>query len=619
MIKVGLAILLGAVAAPGAAATLAEAHEAYGLNKIGDATRIFATIASDAGASGADRAEANVELARIAWLIDGDAGAALKRLDTARATGREACDVEHMRMRVLREAGRNAEAVAAETGSLAACAEPEPRDAIRIHAIEARLAGALDAPSERQRLLQQAKADEAALTNPASGAGARIRLETALLERDAPGALAAWKDYFWLTETDAPPALTQFHPAALFTKGLGSNASTDDRVELAHLLMRAGFAQALERFVAGLTVPATPPNEHLKLVQAYLAERDQLMRTTLEVNRALARGGSRDDQRLQQAAMKALGGLMGAAGATGDPRAAVLEHYGLIGSVGQTSGYPSLHLGHVVDDRTETVRQYGHEAKIRFAVIDNMWANGFESWLWDGSAETGGWSGDDSIIQVRSAYTSGPASAYTLVGDSAARRKIAERMAAWDAEDAAKARSRVPATLRGVNARLRLQVVDQVAAAAKRKGGDFHSAFLSEYWRGNTQQSIFVHEGRHAIDKAMAADPSKLDDTRLEYQANLSELALSDYPRMALWNLNRSIGGSSPHEAASTRLMGEIASWVQKHAAEVAGYDPSLPPAVQIDKLTDAQLRMIARSLDPLAKGFVATASGDSPSGTSRR
>ena len=606
MIKMGLAMLVTAVAVPGAAATLAEAHEAYGVNKVAEAERAFTGIASDPGASAGDRAEANVELARIAWLIDGNADAALGRLDAARTTGGKPCDVAQMTSRVLRESGRHAQAVAAEPGLLASCAEAQPRDAIRVNVIEARLARATEAPAERQQQIQQATADERLLTDATGGDAARARLEIALLTHDAVAALAAWKDYFWLTATDAPPALASLHPARLFTNGLGSHASAADQVELAYLLMRAGFAEALERFAAGVTVPATQSNDHWKLVQAYLAGRNQLTNAALEVNRALARGGSRDDPRLQQAAMKALGGLMAAAGATGDPRQAVLKYYGLIGSVGQTSGYPSLHIGHLVEERTETVRQYGHNATIRFAAIDNMWANGFESWLWDGSAETGGWSGDDIIIQVRSAYTSGPASAYALVGDTAPRRDLGAHLAGWEAEDLAKARSNTPATLRGLNARLRLQIVDQIAAAAKREGGDFRRAFLSEYWRANNQQSIFVHEGRHAIDKAMAAEPSKLDDTTLEYQANLSELALSDYPRMALWNLNRGIGGSTPHETASTRLIGQIAAWAEAHRAEVAGYDPSLPATVQIDKLSDAQLRVIASSLDPLAEGHAA-------------
>lgn len=604
MIKPALALVLLATPTAAAAASLGAAESAYEQNKVADAEAMFEAIAADPSTSADDRAGANIALARIAWMIDGDADAALKRLDVAHATGKEPCDTGIMRSRVLREAGRNQQAMASEAGLLAACPDPEKRDEMRVNVIESRLGQAVaEPPATRKQLLSQATAGARRLTWQAGTDGARARLEIAILTANPSGALRAWKDFYWLTNSDAPPALASLHPASAFSRGLRTGASDADRIDLAYLLMRAGFADALEDFVAATHLPGKSHNARWKLVRTYLDQRKHLTDTALQVNRALARGGSKDDKRLQQAAVHAMGELMAAAGAQGDPRKALAENYGLVGSVGLTSGYPSLHIGHLVEDRTQVIRQYGHEATIHFQMIDNMWANGFESWLWDGSAEAGGWSGDGMIIQVRSAYTSGPATAYALVGDTLARRKAEAELPRLAAEDLAIARSGAPATMRGVNARLRLQIIDQIAAAARRiaRNDDFRRAFLKEFWRANNQQSIFVHEGRHAIDKAMAADPSKLDDTTLEYQANLSELALSDYPRMALWNLNHGIGGSTPHEQSSTRIIGHFASWIEAHPQAVAGYDRSLPAVVQIDKLTDGQIREIARSLDPLA------------------
>lgn len=620
MIKWMLAVLFLSIPCTSMAASLAEAQDAYDQNRIGDAERLFAGVAADFGARASDRAEADLALARIAWLIDANANLALQRIEAARAVGGSPCDIGDMTLRVLSEAKRDRQAIASEPALVGGCAEPPTLDSMRVYAINARLDRAMELPGERTSLLQAARADAALLTKD-SGDGARLRLQTALLAGDARSALAAWKDYYWLTDSDAPPALAQFRPGNLFRNGLSRNASDADRAELAYLLMRAGFAEALERYVTSFGLPGNASGPHWTLVRAYLQQRELLTGVALQVNRALARGGPKDDPRLEQAAKTALGALMAAAGATGDPRKAIRDHYGLVGSVGLTSGYPSLHLGHLVEDRTETVRQYGHEAAIHFEVIDNMWANGFESWLWDGSAEAGGWSGDGTIVQVRSAYTSGASSAYALVGDTTRRRELLARIAASTPDDLAKARSGVPATLGALNARLRLQLVDQIAAAARKAVGarDFRRAFLNEYWRASIQQSIFVHEGRHAIDKAMAVDPSKLDGTTLEYQANLSELALSDYPRMALWNLNQGIGGSTPHEQSSTRIIGHFASWIKAHPQSVSGYDRSLPAVVQIDKLTDAQIREIARSLDPLACGTAAIASDGIQSGTSRR
>jgi hypothetical protein len=616
MIKWVLALLSLSTSCASMAASLADGQDAYDQNRIGDAERLFEAVAADPAAPVGDKAQADLALARIAWLIDDNADVALKRIDAARRWGGKSCDVGVMTLRVLSEAKRDQQAIAAEPALVRSCGEPQKNDSMRVHAITARLDRAMALPDERASLLQQAQADAALLTKAANGDGARVRLETALLTADASAAIEAWKDYYWLIDSDGPPALSQYHPASLFKKGLRRNASDTDRVELAYLLMRAGFADGLQRYVTAHGLPGRASNTHWTLVQTYLAQHDRLIQVALEVNRVLARGGSKDNKRLQQTAMQSLGALMAAAGAQGDPKKAIADYYGLVGSVGLTSGYPSLHIGHLVEDRTETVQQYGHQATIRFQVIDNMWANGFESWLWDGSASTGGWSGDDTIIQVRSGYTSGPVAAYALVGNTPSRREQLAEFGKLSIEDLAKARGGSPTTLQGLNIRLRLQLIDQIAAVARKTAGtgNFRRAFLEEYWRANNQQSIFVHEGRHAIDKSLAGDRSKLDDTTLEYQANLSELALSDYPRMALWNLNHGIGGSTPHEQASTRIIKHLSEWIEANPGKVAGYDPAIPAAVQIDKLTDNQLREIARSLDPLAKAAAATASTGSRS-----
>ena len=73
--------------------------------------------------------------------------------------------------------------------------------------------------------------------------GARVRIETALLTDQAEAALRAWKDYFWLDDSDAPQALQGLGVTAIFTKGLAAGASVDDRLALADLLMRAGFSK----------------------------------------------------------------------------------------------------------------------------------------------------------------------------------------------------------------------------------------------------------------------------------------------------------------------------------------------------------------------------------------
>lgn len=616
MIRFIAAALFLSASGTAVAASLSEAQDAYDNNKLPEAGRLFSAIAADPNASADDRANADIALARIAWLVDGNADAALRRLSAA---GAEPCDAGIMKLRVLKEAKRDQETINSEPTLLNACPEPAKRDELRAHAIAARLDLAQTNAARRTRLLLDAAADAHLLTPDAGAEGARVRLELALMTNDAPAALAAWKDYFWLDDNDAPQALTRFDATRRFTRGLAKRATATDKLNLAELLMRAGFGEESRRYAEARGLPgAAARNPIWKRLSAYWTERDKLEVEVLRVNREFAHG-QKDDHTLEVAAKSAMGKLMKAAGASGDPQAALLKYYGLVGSVGMTNGYPSIHLGHVIENRDEQVTQYGHSAKIHFMAIDNMISNGFTSWLWDGSAMVGGWQSNGTIIQVRPAYVSGPLNAYRLTQDGPEHEKVIARQAKRAADDVAQLRQRPVATLEGLNDRLRLQAADQVEKAARSKATnqqELRRLFLAEYSRATFNHSIMIHEGRHAIDASLGV--SGKDQSVLEYDAKLSELALSDYPRMALENIDRTLEGSGPHDIAGARLFEGYRKWMEAHSSDIARYDPAIPALEQLDKLTDNQIREVARSLDPLAKGAV-TASAGSPSGTSRR
>jgi hypothetical protein len=66
-----------------------------------------------------------------------------------------------------------------------------------------------------------------------------------------------------------------------------------------------------------------------------------------------------------------------------------------------------------------------------------------------------------------------------------------------------------------------------------------------------------------------------MNDANLEYRAKLSELALADYPRLALFNINSStIGGGSAHGTANGWIMAAYGKWIDSHRSRV---DPPGP------------------------------------------
>ena len=614
LVAFGSALLFSASAE---AATVSEGRAAYRQNKVAEAERIFAAIVADAAASPAERSDALREKARIVWLIDRNADLALQFLAAASGLGEKPCDTAELTARVLREAGRQSEVIGREAKLLGPCDDPVKRGEIQLQLLRARLdLATAAAPNERRIRLAEAAQSAAALETDAFASldGSSARLELALLTGDAGAALEAWKDYFWLTEADAPQALSSFSPTSLFARGLQSNAAAADRLALADLLIRAGFRRQAERFADAWGLAKQAGDSPLwRRASTYLAETAKVDRVLLKANRAMARGAKPDEMmdEVGQAAQAATAAMMAAAGASGNPRQALLEHYGIVASVGKTSGYPSIHMGHVIEDRRERFVQYGQSAEVQFQAIDNMLANGFESWLWDGSAATGGWSGGGVIVHVRPEYTSGPVLAFALTSDTPTRRDLLARQERRAAQDIASVKRGSGGGLSGLGDRLQVQIAKQVENVARQKAGpngDVRSAFLEEYWSGTLQHSIFIHEGRHEIDKAMAGDAAKLDNTMLEYHAKLSELGLADYPRMALQNIAAGAAGETEHGRANTMIVEALAAWIKAHPSQVVGYDVSLPAEVQLDKLGDGQLREIARGLDPLAREPAAAA-----------
>jgi len=604
--RVGTALLFVEmlIAAPGTAATFSEGRSAYDLNRITEAQRIYAAVIADTKASADDRAASERELARIAWLVEGNAEDALRHLEAARTIGDKPCVTAEMTARVLRESKRFREAASRSADLIASCPDQSEVDAIRSHLIGAQLDLAATNPPNRIQLLADAVAQTAKFTPDANTEAARIRLEAALLTNNATAALSAWKDYFWLDETDAPQALERTGATGIFSNGLRADASADDRLKLADLLVRTGFAEPSRRFAyTNALQRAAAGTPTWKRLDTYWPEREKLETTLLRINRDLAHGKS--DQGATEAAAKGFTvALMQAAGASGDPREALLKYYGLVGTVGATNGYPSMHGGHVIEDHADSVTQYGKTARIHFIAIDNLLSNGFTSWLWDGSAQVGGWTADNVIVQIRPAYLQSPLRAIQQTRDGDARRTLIARGNQLSAEDIAKLKQRPVATLDGLNNRLQLQLVDRVATVARTKSSDvasFRRSFLAEFWRASLDQSIRKHEGRHAIDLSLGLKDA--DQAVLEYQAKLSELALADYPRMALRNMDRSLEGDGPHDRAAAKIFDQYRQWMEAHQDQIMGYDPAVPVLAQLDKLSDDQIREIARSLDPLANG----------------
>jgi hypothetical protein len=586
-----------AISSPVAAAGLAEAMSAYRSNRVAQAERMLSEVAQDAAAPDADRAEARRALARIDWMARGETDAAVAALQ-ATPSGEGRCAVMVAALSVFREAGAGAAMIDSAESVDAEC---RPRDAealrverARIHMAMARTASGAERARQLTLAASQLDAIDAALARTPNVAGPRLAL--ALAQRNAAAAFASWRNYYWLTDADAPQALAGYSGRVerIFADGLRPDATDGDVIGLIGMLARAGFADDARLLADQTDIAArAADNADWRGLQVYFTLVSTVREATLRANREIINGGSANWYvgAIRAAAAQAMSGI----GRSGDPQLVLAEAFGIYGTVGETSGYPSLHAGHLVQDQRMQTEQYGRRGEVRFIVIDNMLANGYESWLWDGWAESGGWSSDGHVIvQVRSAYTGGPVNALRRTRPGPARdRFIAETERQAGAERTALGRDGV-AELPATGNRLTQQVYDRLAA---RFGGD-DDAFIAEVWRATNQYSIEAHEGRHALDHA---NEPGLSDAQLEFRAKLSQIIFADYPRLGLGSVAGQPINNTPHGVGNRRVLEGYRAWMRAHRSEIAGFDASQPTLSQLDRLSDEQIVAAARSMDPWA------------------
>jgi len=280
----------------------------------------------------------------------------------------------------------------------------------------------------------------------------------------------------------------------------------------------------------------------------------------------------------------------------------LFERFGAHGTLGKTAGFYDLHMGHVVIDQTQPVTQYDQTADFRFVALDHMVSNGFQSWAWETGSQHGGWAGPDTMYQVRPGYTDGAINAWRQMHDEEGLATFLEDVERESALDEQRALENPTAHLRGLLLRLHLQAANTLIAELEAEGLSgpaLRLAFIQESTRSIIAQSIFAHEGRHAIDRRLGITGT----ANLEYRAKLSQVVFSPRPRLAFGSIiSANTGDRSPHGQANVRALTGLLEWMDEHGDEIVGLDRERPLLPQLDRMTDEQLRAAFRSMDPLAE-----------------
>src|SRR6266852_5644902 len=563
------------------------------------------------------RDRAAVRLGNIEWRLDHDAVAAERDLARVNDASEQATAAWIERARIAAELREDfsAAATAAQHAITVAKQEVDRGRAATFHA------SALLEPVRRARLtgrceddaanLAQAKLEMAAVVAKAGPLAppARALLDAALLSNDGPTALAAWRGYFGPTAQSSllTPA------AATLSDALSTWHSPDVPVAQRRA---AGLALADSRFFTEAAMvlrdpcarePIQADDKRVAEIVAYNTATRTFVQKVNEYyrNLALNRAKPAELQKIVDESGRALWKELNEKSAYSQSalQDAVSRLFGAYISVGSTGTKFDVHLAHRVLDEQREVTQYGRTASLHFIALDGIISNGFWSWVNDGRSGDGGWATATAVYQVRPLYAAGPYDMWLKFNDPAAHaqqdREIDED-SRRDEERIAKDPALLPG---GVALRLRRQYVDQVMRdldGQKLNGIAKRDAFVARVTRDEFASSIWAHEGRDAIDKKHNLVPIG-GSAELEFRAKLSEIAFAPAPRAAMNAIAYNGPANTPHGAANRRIGTLLTEWMRTHATSIAGLDIQKPMLVQVDKLTDDQLREAFRSMDPLA------------------
>jgi len=614
-------------------ASVNSGQHAYIQRDVDAAMDIWRTVAEDENARADDRTEALRLLSRTSWRIyqntDDGISFALAADDVDDTKSANAVSLSA----AYREAGDLDAAIVAGRNAMARAQDPLERSDAANEFARAALASTsglrLDQyTAEQRQFLREAQQELLPFfaQPPANLETSELALEVAVRLDDGPAMLQAWGSYYH-SPTGVSSTADQSGPAealgALLPNWAGANASASTRRDVILALAHSHFYDlAVLIATDGRSAHTSDLLQSVdyREISAISMFLNDLVQHTNEYYRQIAEGNSSSTLRdallmltyrngrkgLEQQLWTALSEIDDLGPYSHEAFVVdASDRFQFYLNEGSTSGVYDNHSGHRVLDTTVVADQFGRNADLRFVVVGRMVSNGYESWLWDGRQQHGGWANSEAIYQVRPAYADGPLRRWHQATNPALRADNEDEITRLSADDVTTAVNTPIGYFPGLAARLHWQGLNGILehAQANNPPDLVRQAFILELGNTTFNSSIFAHEGRHALDKLYAEEEVQNDGTELEYRAKISEVAFSAWPRLSFGSIfNPNMGSDTSHGQANQRIAEGIAIWMGTHAREIDGLDTSIALLPQFDRLTDDQIRSAMLSLDPWAE-----------------
>jgi len=128
-------------------------------------------------------------------------------------------------------------------------------------------------------------------------------------------------------------------------------------------------------------------------------------------------------------------------------------------------------------------------------------------------------------------------------------------------------------------------------------------AFVDHYVQFYLSNTVFGHEGRHAIDQKFLADDFKhWSSAEREFRAKLSEITFCSDPYLALTEILSHSVDKTGHGKANLKIRKVLLKWMEEHLDEIEGIDANRPLLVQAHLLTSEQIKRCFTAADPMSE-----------------
>ncbi len=263
------------------------------------------------------------------------------------------------------------------------------------------------------------------------------------------------------------------------------------------------------------------------------------------------------------------------------------------------NGYYGFYCWHEVANETVPINQYGRKSTLQLIAMDHLISKDYSGWFFN-EQRVGGTATNNAIILVRPVMLQEPVLIWNYLNDPVQMKEMEDKIARMQIMDLKLVKDNPYALLPGLRLKILMRGTQKIYDSLKNSyqhNGNIKMAFITHFTDYLNHCSL-THEGRHAIDKQIGG----FNSNQMEYRAKLSEVALSRAPLLtfAVQVLRRESENAS-HGKANGRLVKDMVRWMSQHKDQIKGFEPAVPYILQLDKLTDEQVVIAMKSLDPLA------------------